>query len=192
MITPVFNSRIFAIATVLGLAITGTGCVTMEGGDGKRYTLGPEGWEERETAERAEGETQDEAGTDAGGTQEPSEDITFSLTTNRDIDTAYARIRREFDFPTLDERAPEGHRQREWIKLDAGFHHRTEPGVTYSMRNREEHDGHNGIMQVDIDREGSGAYVEVLYHARDGDEHAFPTSEDFKNSLRERVQNALR
>ena len=126
------------------------------------------------------------------GVQNPSEDITFSLTTHRDVDTTYARLRREFNFPTLDERAPEGHRQRDWIKLDAGFHHRTQPGVTYSMRSREEHDGHNGIMQIDIDREGSGAYVEVLYHARDDDQHAFPTSDSFQSSLRERVQGALR
>ncbi|WP_018873969.1 MULTISPECIES: hypothetical protein [unclassified Thioalkalivibrio] len=131
-------------------------------------------------------------GTAGNGVQNPSEDITFSLTTQLDVDTTYARLRREFDFPTLDERAPKGHRQREWIKLDAGFHHRTQPGVTYSMRSSEAHDGHNGIMQIDIDREGSGAYVEVLYHARDNDQYSFPTSDSFQSSLRERVQGALR
>lgn len=123
-------------------------------------------------------------------TKQPSEPVQFSMTAGVDVDTAYTRLKRTFGFRTLDEIAPEGDRRRDWIKLSKGYHHRMTPGVQYSMRERRDIDGENGIIQIDMDRDGTGTYLDVTYYA--GGDHAFPAGQGFQQQVESLIREALR
>ncbi|MEX0926134.1 MAG: hypothetical protein WD208_05385, partial [Dehalococcoidia bacterium] len=127
---------------------------------------------------------------DSSEVRQPREPVRFSMTTERDVDTAYVRLKRTFGFRTLDEIAPPGNNNRDWIVLDAGYHHRTTPGVHYSMRERRDINGESGIIQIDVDRDGSGSYLEVVYYS--GGEHAFPLGDDFQQNVKAKIEDALR
>ncbi|SEP17642.1 hypothetical protein SAMN04488052_11453 [Aquisalimonas asiatica] len=116
------------------------------------------------------------------------EDVTFVLETDHDVDTVYARIRRVFDFQTLDERESSDELRRELIKMDVGHHHRKTPGVQYSLREMQEIHGHRAVMQIDIDREGDGSRVHVGYYTGND---AFPEGEAFQERVKDKLRRAL-
>ena len=116
------------------------------------------------------------------------EDVTFVVETEHDVDTVYARIRRAFNFQTLDERESADELRRELIQMDVVYHHRKTPGVQYSLREMQEIDGPRAVMQIDIDREGDGSRLHVGYYTGSD---AFPEGEAFQKRVRDKIRQAL-
>ena len=180
------------IAALLGsslvLAIGSTGCV-LEGASGTQYRIGTGGIEPipREESSGATAPRQQTL-TMPRETRVPMQ--TFEMITQRDVDTAYARIRRHFGFQTLVERAGRDERQQQWVALDRGYHHRATPGVQYSLRQpRVRHvEGYPDPLQIDIDREGQGARLQVQFYG----DTAPGGSDAFARHLRAEIAQALR
>jgi hypothetical protein len=114
----------------------------------------------------------------------------FKMTTQWDVDTAYARIRRHFGFQTLVERAGPDERQQGWVALDGGYHHRATPGVQCSLRQYRVRnvDGYPDPLQIDIDREGQGSRLHLGLYA----DTAPGGPEAFTHHLQAALAQALR
>ncbi|MDN3519000.1 hypothetical protein QWY84_15385 [Aquisalimonas lutea] len=117
-----------------------------------------------------------------------AEDVIIEMETDRDVDTTYTRLRDAFGYKVPDEVAAPGTTKRELLQLDVGYHHRTQPGVSYSMRQHVELDGYEYVMQVDIDKEGEGSRILVGYYTG---EDAFPATEAFRKRVKDSVRRAL-
>lgn len=180
-------------AAILGsslvLAIGSTGCV-LEGASGTQYRIGTGGIEAipREESSGTTTAPRQQTLTMPRETQNPME--AFEVTTQWDVDTAYARIRRHFGFQTLVERAGRDERQQQWVALDRGYHHRATPGVQYSLRQYSglRHvEGYPNPLQIDIDREGQGARLHVQFYG----DTAPGGPEAFARHLRAEIARAL-
>ena len=176
-----FSVSVLAVGLILG------GCAVTEDNG---YEVGVD-WE-AVGLDNGENETRGEGASDrrleAASAGVAEEDVTFTVETDHDVDTVYARIRRAFNFQTLDEREPSDDLRRELIKMDDGYHHRMTPGVQYSLREMQEIDGHRAVMQIDIDREGEGSRLYVGYYTGDD---AFPEGESFRERVKSRIRQAL-
>jgi len=183
--TRLANTFLVAAASLWAL----TGCV-LEGASGTQYRIGTGGIEAIPQEERAQTATGPQQETLTHRREAPDPMQTFEMTTQWDVDTAYARIRRHFGFQTLVERAGRDERQQQWVALDRGYHHRATPGVQYSLRQYRVRnvDGYQDPLQIDIDREGQGARLHVQFYA----DTAPGGSEAFAHHLRSELAQALR
>jgi len=176
------------LGSTLVLAIGSNGCV-LEGASGTQYRIGTGGIEPipREESSGATTAPRQQTLAMPRETQDPMQ--TFEMTTQWDVDTAYARIRRHFGFQTLVERAGRDERQQQWVALDRGYHHRATPGVQYSLRQpRVRHlEGYPDPLQIDIDREGQGARLQVQFYG----DTAPGGPEAFARHLRAKIAQAL-
>lgn len=152
-----------------------TGCITIE-----------------ETRPASTSGTATTSGTTTGGERQYANEIlNFEFTAATDVDTAYNRLRREFGYLTLDERAPPHSSQRPWIEADDSFHHRAHPGSSYSMRDYREILGHAGVVQMDVTRDGSGSHIAVEYYEGTDSVDGFPVSDEFMNRFRAKVRSTV-
>jgi hypothetical protein len=182
--------KLLAAGTVTALVMMGsTGCV-LTGASGTQYRIGTGGIQEIPPEERVAATPRPGQQTLKHAREAPDPMQTFEMTTQWDVDTAYARIRNHFGFQTLVERAGRDERQQQWVALDRGYHHRATPGVQYSLRQYRVRnvDGYQDPLQIDIDREGQGARLHVQFYA----DTAPGGSEAFAHHLRSELAEALR
>lgn len=82
-----------------------------------------------------------------------------SATSNRDIDTLYVRIKREFSFDTRNEALAKNPSVPEWLRekvlTENGFAHETTPGSYYHMADQYTF----GHLSVVLEKEGKGTVV---------------------------------
>ncbi|MBK1734875.1 hypothetical protein CKO15_06135 [Halorhodospira abdelmalekii] len=110
-----------------------------------------------------------------------------------DVDTAYNRVRQAFDYETPAQRP--NHELAEDIGL---YHHVSEPGSYYSMRDGVEIGHDRVILQVDLERERDQTRVQAVYHAffagwgRPEDHEPWPSDpEGFERNLIDQLEAAL-
>ena len=124
--------------------------------------------------------------TQAGG---ETEEVRFTLTSERDVDAAYARLKRAFGFRG-DNRASAADTTTQAPRPETD-HGRAASGGGYSMRARRTVGGHPGMLQIDIERnEHGGSRLLVAYEA--GGEGRFPAGEGFRRLLAAKIREALR
>lgn len=170
------------------------GC-TLTGASGKQYRIGTGGIQEitQEETDQAHSSSDTVSQQTLRMPAEPTAgDIQFSINSQRDVDTAYTRIKRHFGFQTLLERAGPDTRQQEWVALDRGFHHRVTPGLGSSMRqpgNYLRHmNGYQSALQIEIDREGTGSRIHVMFYTNP----PVPGGPDaFRRHLEQKIAEAL-
>jgi hypothetical protein len=174
------------VVTATGVLTFITACTT-SGATTRQYSMRESGIQVLQT-EHGDCDT----GRGAAGTadNEKAEKVRFTLTSEQDVDTAYARIKRAFGFQAPDERAPTADTQRAPPRQDAAYLYRAAPGIAYSMREKRQIDGHAGVIQIDIERAGSGSRLAVLYYA--GGKNHFPRGEGFRRFIETKVRAALR
>lgn len=177
-------SRIIMVVTATGVLAFTTACTTSEATT-QQYSLRESGIQVLQT-EHGDCDT----GRGAAEAAEKAEKVRFTLTSEQDVDTAYARIKRAFGFQAPDERAPTADTQRAPPRQDAAYLYRMAPGVAYRMREKRPIDGHAGVIQIDIERAGSGSRLAVLYYA--GGKDHFPRGEGFRRFIEAKVRAALR
>lgn len=184
--------QVMGVAMVTAAGVALGGC-TLTGASGQQYRIGSSGIEAVPEDEAKEAEQQ------ASGQQrlqrrdvQRHPDVQVSMNMGRDVDTAYSRIKRHFGFHTLEERAGPDQRAQEWAALDRGFHHRVTPGVGSSMRQPGQHlrnvGEYNSPLQIEIDREGSGSRVHILFYG----DSAPGGPDEYGRYLRQQVEAALR
>ena len=117
--------------------------------------------------------------------------ITFSV--KKPVDIAYLRVKKEFGFYTLEERAKitpgPGGDSKKWLAWNKGFQYDALPGVSYHLREYINH-SHNGVRSKVIDAvletNGAGTNIAFTYWVPKGQSAAFG------NSLKQRALRALR
>lgn len=134
-----------------------------------------------------------QTGTRAANIPEEEGIITFSVGTP--IDIAYLRVKKEFGFYTLEERAkitPALNAEaKKWLAWNKGFQYDALPGVRYHLREYIDH-SHNGVQSKFIDaileNNGAGTDITFSYWV------PLPTVEltAFGDSLKQRALKALR
>lgn len=178
-------SRVIMAALAAGVLVFTAGCMSTVP-DGMPYHIQESGIQELKT-------DYDDCYTSRGAPQaigKVEEKLRFTLTSEQDVDTAYARLKRAFGFQAPAERAPPAGTPRESLQRGSAYHHRITPGATYSMRQRREIDGYTGVIQIDIEREDNGSRLAVRYLA--GGEGGFPPGEGFRRFVETKVREALR
>ncbi|MCG5495530.1 hypothetical protein [Ectothiorhodospira variabilis] len=186
--------QVIGVAVVTAAVGMGLGGCTLTGASGQQYRIGSSGIEAV-----PEDEVQREDQRASSGPQrlqsrdvQVEPDAQVSLNSERDVDTAYGRLKRHFGFQTLEERAGPDQRAQEWANLDRGFHHRVTPGVGSSMRQPGRHlrnvGDYTDPLQLEIDREGNGSRVHLLFYS-----DTAPGGQDqYGRYLRQQVEAALR
>lgn len=175
---------IIVVAATAGVLTFAAGCTT-SGANTQQYRIRESGIQELKT-EHGDCDT----GRSAAQEAEKAEKVHFTLTSEQNVDAAYARIKRAFGFQAPDERAPAADTQRASPPQDVAYLYRMAPGVAYSMREKRQIDGHAGVIKIDIERDGSGSRLAILYYA--GGKDHFPRGEGFRRLVEAKVRKALR
>ncbi|EAR20674.1 hypothetical protein [Nitrococcus mobilis] len=115
--------------------------------------------------------------------------VRFTLTSEQDVATAYARIKQAFGFQTPDKPASASATSSSSPRQDATPRHRTTPRSGYSMQARSEIGGHTSMIEIAIDRNGSGSRLTILYDA--GGEERFPPGEGFRRLVAAKIHAVL-
>ena len=179
-----------AVVTAAGVALGGC---TLTGASGQQYRIGSSGIE-AVPEDEAQQEDQQASGPQRLQSRDVQvePDVQVALNTERDVDTAYGRLKRHFGFLTLEERSGPDPQAQEWGALDRGFQHRVTPGLGSRMRqpgrelrNVGEYDS---PLQIEIDREGSGSRVHILFYG----DSAPGGPDQYDRYLRQQVEAALR
>jgi len=189
------RNPIVAAIAVTGMVALLSGCVAT-GASGKQYRIGLEGIQEVPKEEAA---ASDVAGNDGSVALAPSSLTNgFQITSARDVDTAYLRIKREFGFRDDNERPRPRYEYlpatRESRLIDPVYWqtrmHRTEPGVRYQMAEMLYLSDSRGLIKVDVEKEGDGSRIFVSYQI--GDAAGFDKDEQLvRTEIKNRLAKAL-
>lgn len=116
----------------------------------------------------------------------------FSMTSQLDVDTAYARVRSEFGFRSDADFNPNSNSDQ-WAMMDNAWHFDATPGALYQMSDyaRQAVNGteHSLVLKAKIQRDGSGSRISVEYlpttNARyDGETMGEALEQRFRTALR--------
>lgn len=115
--------------------------------------------------------------------------VRFTLTSEQDVATAYARIKQAFGLQTPNKPASAATTSSTSPRQNVTSHHRTTPRSGYSMQARGEIGGHTSVIEIAIDRNGNGSRLTILYDA--GGEDRFPPGEGFRRLVAAKIHAAL-
>ncbi|MCG8537317.1 MAG: hypothetical protein MI808_19690 [Pseudomonadales bacterium] len=121
----------------------------------------------------------------------PMESIEFSLSAI-DVDTAYTRIKREFNFKTRAERIEADPNVEGWLDGTLDFRYQATPGVNYTMRGYREHKFNTeetpNTIQVEIFKDGADqVFIKASFYSGNTKD-----LEGYKSSLRQRIIKAAK
>lgn len=104
-----------------------------------------------------------------------------------DVDVAYARLKREFEFDTTEERLANTPAVRGHVSAlhQGGFLHEAEPGAHYVMRDRTDRTA-DRIVQIEIFKETSGSQIEFGFA-----KHGLTDVSSYALQIHTRIVNAV-
>ncbi len=123
-------------------------------------------------------------------TELPYREGKVSFEAEKDIDTTYARIKREFGYRTKDELLGEPY--GEFLIRDVSFKYEAVPGAVYNMKRRLTHK-YRGVdrrhnLEVLIEKDGPGSLLIFTFWVQDP---AITDLEDYGNSIVVRAKKSL-
>lgn len=116
----------------------------------------------------------------------PMEKVEFSIA-GVDVDTAYTRIKRDFDFKTRAERIEANPNVEGWLENTLDFRYQATPSVNYLMRGYREHkylkEETPNTIQVEVFKDGaSKVFIKVSFYSGNTKD-----LEGYKSSLKKRI-----
>ena len=211
----------FLLWVVIGVLLPLAGCVTLES-PGTRYELTTEGFKTTDKTQAQTGtETIQPVTTDSqtvdvsqqkvvtteqsgnkkgawgfccrqGRGREPEPMRGFEFSYPLDVDTAYIKVKREFDFLSRDDLSKKPFVQ-DYMESKRLFHLRYEatPGVHYKMRNFVEHpygsEESSNTIEVELSKDGANKVnIRVMYYAGNTKD-----PKGYEASLKQRIKKTL-
>lgn len=115
----------------------------------------------------------------------------FDLACQIDVDSAYSRVKREFDFRSKAERLEVAPRLNGWLSSTVDFRYQETPGVSYTMRGYKHHisgsEESPNTIQIELAKSSDGeTAISVSYYADNIRDIA-----DYEKSLEERISYSL-